>query len=300
MFTKLFLLLLAIFMPALGQAKENISIVWPFGMGDTAAQYSRSYVEVLNQSQSQYNFIFENKPGAGSSIAANHVIKTPGSLLSASTAFFVRPNFNPTESHEVNRFVPIITQCSAPMLIVSGKYQNWSEVPRDKSITIAISGIGTTTNLVATEIQRQFPKLVIVPYKGIREATTNLLSGDVDLQVSFFGEVQDFLQSKRLYALGATGSETIDGVPTLVSQGFMNMDRVVNMHSILAPASLPKETVSNLQLLFAKASQDPRVLNSYRPDRCKPSNIDIKGNQKWFAEQQNLWKQLSDHAKSGS
>lgn len=297
MLKNLFLSLITVCVSITAQARDTISVIWPFGVGDTAAQYSRSLIEVLNQTQSQYGFIFENKPGAGSSIAANYVARTPGTLLSASTAFFVRPNFYPAESHSVSQFVPIITQCGAPMLIVSGKFRSWKEVPKDKPVTIAISGIGTTTNLVATEIQKQFPELIMVPYKGIQEATANLISGDIDLQVSFVGEVQDFLQLKRLYALGVTGPDVIDGIPTLASQGFVGMDRVVNMHSILAPANWSKETVNDLQLMFMKASQDPRVLKSYRTDRCKPSTLDSAGNQKWFVNQQSLWKELSDRAK---
>jgi hypothetical protein len=36
------------------QAQQTISIIWPFGMGDTQAQYSRSLVEELNKNQKKY------------------------------------------------------------------------------------------------------------------------------------------------------------------------------------------------------------------------------------------------------
>lgn len=98
MLKNLFLSLITVCVSITAQARDTISVIWPFGVGDTAAQYSRSLIEVLNQTQSQYGFIFENKPGAGSSIAANYVARTPGTLLSASTAFFVRPNFYPAEA----------------------------------------------------------------------------------------------------------------------------------------------------------------------------------------------------------
>ncbi len=297
MFKNIFLSLAMILTVATAHAKETVSIIWPFGVGDTAAQYSRSLIEVLNKSQTQYNFIFENKPGAGSSIAANYVSKNSKTLLSASTAFFVRPNFYPNESHTVDEFSPVITQCAAPMLIVSGKYKSWKEVPKDRDVTIAISGIGTTTNLVATEIKRQYPRLVMVPYKGIKEATVNLIAGDIDLQVSFFGEVQDFIEIKKLYMLGVTGPDTINGVPTLASQGFNGMDQVVNMHSILAPSHWSKENVDSLRVMFARAAQDPRVLKSYEPDRCRASLLDSSGNQRWFNNQKDLWKELTDRAK---
>jgi putative tricarboxylic transport membrane protein len=136
-----------------------------------------------------------------------------------------------------------------------------------------------------------------VPYKGIREATANLLAGDIDLQVSFFGEVRDFIELGKIYALGVTGPNRIDGVPTLISQGFAGMDQVVNMHSILAPATMPSETATELKQLMARASKDPAVLRSYETDRCKISYLESTDNDRWFATQQQLWKQLSDRAK---
>jgi tripartite-type tricarboxylate transporter receptor subunit TctC len=113
------------------QAQPTVSIIWPFGMGDTQAQYSRSLVEELNKNQKKYTFILENKPGAGATIGAKHVAATPNTVLSASTAFFVRPNFYPEESHSVTDFRPLMTQCAAPKVIVfnistSYQYSKWN------------------------------------------------------------------------------------------------------------------------------------------------------------------------------
>ena len=130
---KKFLIALAVAMAAFStQAQQQISIIWPFGMGDTQAQYSRSLVEELNRSQKKYTFILENRPGAGATIGAKHVATTPNTILSASTAFFVRPNFYPNESHNVADFRPLMTQCAAPMLIVSKKYKSWRDIDRNQ------------------------------------------------------------------------------------------------------------------------------------------------------------------------
>lgn len=297
MIKNLFLFISLIIAAVPSMARETVAVVWPFGPGDTAAQYSRSLISVLNRSQDQYTFVFENRPGAGSSIAANHVLKTPNALLSASTAFFVRPNFYPEESHDVSKFTPLITQCAAPMVIVSGKYRTWKDIPQDAKISIAISGIGTTTNLVATEIRRRYPNLIMVPYKGIREATLDVISGRVDLQVSFFGEIADFVQSGQINQLGVTGPAEVDGVPTLASQGFQGMERVVNMHSILAPKSMDPEIVQKLRQSLLVAAKDDLVLQSYRVDRCAASNLGARGAQRWFDSQIVLWRELTSRAR---
>ena len=38
-------------------------------------------IDEMNKAQSQYNFIFENKPGAGSAIAARHVENNPSNTV---------------------------------------------------------------------------------------------------------------------------------------------------------------------------------------------------------------------------
>ena len=177
------------------QAQQTVSIVWPFGMGDTQAQYSRSLVEELNKAQKKYTFILENRPGAGATIGAKHVAATPNSVLSASTAFFVRPNFYPEESHSVSDFRPLMTQCAAPMVIVSKRYKNWNEVDRNKPINIGISGLGATSHLMAMEIIKRYPNAQPVPYKGTREASMDVIAGNIELSVAFLGEVEGFLDN---------------------------------------------------------------------------------------------------------
>jgi len=106
---KKFLIATAVALEAVSaQAQQTLTIIWPFGIGDTQAQYSRSLVEELNKTQKKYTFILENKPGAGATIGARHVLATPNSVLAASTAFFVRPNFYPEESHSVADFRPLM------------------------------------------------------------------------------------------------------------------------------------------------------------------------------------------------
>jgi len=164
---KKFLIASAVALTAVVSQAEQISIVWPFGMGDTQAQYSRSLVEELNRTQKKYTFILENKPGAGATIGAKYVVTTPNTILSASTAFFVRPNFYPEESHRVADFRPLLTQCAAPMLIVSKKYRSWNEIDRNQKINIGISGLGATSHLMAMEIVKRYSNAVVVPYKAL-------------------------------------------------------------------------------------------------------------------------------------
>lgn len=284
-------------MAAVSAQAQQISIVWPFGMGDTQAQYSRSLVEELNKAQKKYIFILENKPGAGATIGAKHVAATPNSVLSASTAFFVRPNFYPEESHSVTDFRPLMTQCAAPMVIVSKRYKNWNEVDRNKPINIGISGLGATSHLMAMEIVKRYPNAQPVPYKGTREASMDVIAGNIELSVAFLGEVEGFLDKGDLFALGISGRKTVRGVPTLESQGFAGVGEVVNMHSLQVPRTMPEAQYAEMRSLVVQAARADSVQRAYAVDYCEPSNLDATATQRWFDSQVALWKRLSQGVK---
>ena len=295
---KKFLLSIAIALAAFSShAQQQISIVWPFGMGDTQAQYSRSLVEELNKNQKAYTFILENRPGAGATIGARHVASTPNSILSASTAFFVRPNFYPEESHTVADFRPLMTQCAAPMVIVSKRYRNWNEVDKSKSINIGISGLGATSHLMAMEIVKRYPNAQPVPYKGTREASMDVIAGNIELSVAFLGEVEGFLDKGDLYALGISGRRVVRGVSTLESQGFAGIGEVVNMHSLQVPRSMSDAQYNELRAMVVEASRAASVQRAYAVDYCEPSNLDAVATQRWFDTQVALWKRLSQGVK---
>jgi hypothetical protein len=275
------------------QAQQQISIIWPFGMGDTQAQYSRSLVEELNKAQKKYIFILENRPGAGATIGARHVAATPNTILSASTAFFVRPNFYPEDSHKVSDFRPLMTQCAAPMVIVSKKYKTWKEIDKTLPINIGISGLGATSHLMAMEIIKLYPRATPVPYKGTREASIDVIGGNIELSVAFLGEVEGFLDRGELIALGISGRKSVRGIPTLESQGFAGVGEVVNMHSLQVPRTMPTEQYSQLRALVITTAQAASVQRAYDIDHCEPSHLNDKATQRWFDGQVALWRRLS-------
>lgn len=291
---KKFLVAVAVAVAALSaQAQQQISIIWPFGMGDTQAQYSRSLVEELNKAQKKYIFILENRPGAGATIGARHVAATPNTILSASTAFFVRPNFYPEDSHKVSDFRPLMTQCAAPMVIVSRKYKTWKEVDRTRPINIGISGLGATSHLMAQEIIKLYPNAQPVPYKGTREASLDVISGNIELSVAFLGEVEGFIAKGDLHALGISGRKSVRGIPTLESQGFAGVGEVVNMHSLQVPKTMPTEQYNELRALVVEAAKVAGVQRAYAMDHCESSDLNDMATQRWFDGQVALWRRLS-------
>jgi len=283
-------------------AKETVTIEYAWTAGDGPANYSRAIIDEANHIQDKYTFIFDTRPGAGGAVAANYVKNTPNTILATASAFFVRPNFFPNESYDLSLFKEIYLQCTAPMAITSVKYKTWAEIPKDQPLTIGVSGLGTTTHLFATQIQAQYPKLQVIPFKSTSESLLSVASGNTDLHVAFLGEVEtwgaDNPKFKKLTVLGISGSTRVRGFPTLVSQGFGHTvaDIGVPFH-LVVPAGMPDNKFKEWRDILVRAGQSANVKQTYKLDACIAQDIKDSELEPWYHAQVIKWQRLSHGVK---
>ena len=280
-------------------AKENVTILYSWNAGDVAANFHRSLANEANKIQNKYNFIFDVKPGAGGSVAANYILANPNQnlLLANSSAFFIRPNFFPvSESHDITKFKSMFPQCSAPIAVSSAKYKNWSEVPTDKPLSIGVSGLGVTTHLVATQIVKKYPNMIVVPFKSTTEASAATIGGQTDFAVNFIGDARQFSEGKnKLYVLGITGNKTVDGIKPLSQLGFGKDVELMNTPAqIMVPVTVSDAKFKEWREIFLKAGRTQAVLDSYKVDFCESNNQMTDAEiVKYYQDQTANWKRLS-------
>jgi len=276
-------------------ARETITIVYSWTPADTAANFHRSLAAEANKIQDRYNFVFDARPGAGGSIAANYVAGQPNTVLATASAFFIRPNFFPNESHDIGQFRSLFPQCAAPAVITSKKYRTWADVPTDRPVSIGMSGMGTTTHLIATQIAKKYPNLIIVPFKSTSEALISVLSDSTDMAVNFMGDSAQYVEAGRIFVLGATGSKTVNGVRPLSSQGFTKDLDVMDVPAqLLVHNSFPAPKAQEIRNIFMEAGRRQAVLDSYKPDFCQSNNqMADKDIQPWYAKQTADWRRLT-------
>lgn len=276
-------------------AKENITIYYSWSASDTAANFHRVLADESNKIQNKYNFVFDVKPGAGGSIAANHVLNQPNAIVATASAFFIRPNFFPNESHDIGKFQELFPQCSAPAVITSKKYRTWADVPADRPVSIGMSGMGTTTHLIAAQIAKKYPNLVIVPFKSTSDAILSVLSDSTDMAVNFMGDSAQYVETNKLSVLGATGAKTVAGVPPLSSLGFTkDLDVMAAPAQLLVPNTFPEAKAREIRAIFVQAGRSQAVLDSYKPDFCQSINQMADSEiQTWYTKQTADWRRLT-------
>jgi len=261
------------------------------------AAYSRTLVEEANHIQDKYTFVFDTKPGAGNAIAANFVKNNSNTILATSSAFFIRPNFYPNESYNVNDFQELMPQCNAPIAISSTKYQTWADVPKDKPLNIGTSGLGVTTHLTSLQIVSKFPNVQVVPFKSTNDSILSMMSGNIDLHVGFLGESESW--GDKVHILGTTGPKSVNHHPILAGEGFAKI--VSNMdapHHLVVPKSVPDEKFREWRKILVQAARAESVQKSYLIDHCySMSEMKDQDLHAWYESQQAQWKKLSTGVK---
>lgn len=278
------------------QARETVTIIYSFSPADSMANYGRTMVEEANRLQNKYTFVFDTKPGAGSSIAANYVLNTPNTILLTSAAFFLRPNLYPKDSHDLSRFKTLMPVCSAPMAVGTTKYKSWREIPRNAQLSIGTSGLGVVSHLTALQIGTQYPNILTVPYKSTTDSGLALIGKQIDLHVSFLGEMENLNSAKNpVYVLGTTGSTVVNGQPTLVSQGFPQvLSSMNNPHHLTVPTTVSDEQVKEWRDILVTAAKKTSVRDSYAVDHCESlDQMPLDQAQAWWRYEIALWRKLS-------
>lgn len=296
---KLIAVLSLMVMTSVAMARENVTILYSWGPGDSMANINRTLAREATNLQDKYNFLFDTKPGAGGTLAALHVGKTPNHILSTSSAFFIRPVVYPNESYDISKYTTLITEYECPMAITSGKYKSWAEVPRDRPLNIGTSGLGVTTHLAANQIVARMPNVQVVPFKATSEALLAAAQGEIAFHVGFLSEPESWQTSDkgRVNVLGITGNRAVKQYQPLVRQGFdpVLSDMAVPFHLVI-PVDTPEEKAREWREILVRAMKTPAVRELLKVDYCQPIEhiTDVKG---WYKNQTEIWRRLSQNIK---
>ena len=222
------------------------------------------------------NVVVENKPGAGTSIAAAEVARAAPdgyTILYSFNGAFAQVPFTLAGGvpyDPVKDFSALSLGASGSQILVlhvSVPANNikellaWAKANPGK-LNIASFGTGTSSHLFAEMFMRQSGvEMVHVPYKGTGDAVKDLLSGRVQIMFDAGTSAIANAATGRLRMIGVVGekrSPFTPEVPTLTEQGIKGID-LVGWLGWFGPAKLPPEVVKRLNAALVKAHADPEV-----------------------------------------
>jgi tripartite-type tricarboxylate transporter receptor subunit TctC len=217
--------------------------------------------------------IIENRPGAGTNIATEMVVRAPadgytllmfGASAAINATLYDKLNFN-----FISDIAPVAGIVRLPNLMMVNPSVPAKTVPEfiayakanPGKINMASPGIGTASHLAGELFNIMAGlNLVHVPYRGGAPALTDLISGQV--QVMFLGPAAsiEYIRSGRLRALAVTAETRWEGLPDLPTVvEFVPGYEAIAWLGIGAPKATPAEIVDKLNKEINAGLADPKI-----------------------------------------
>jgi len=241
----------------------------PGGGADIAARLIGQWLsERLGQS-----FVIENRPGAGSNIATEAVVRAPadgytlllvGAFNAVNATLYDKLNFN-----FIRDVAPVATMYYAPNVMAvhpSFPAKTILEfIAYSKSNPGKVNmGSGTTgaTMHMSGELFKIMAgiDMVPVPYRGAGPALTDLLAGQVQVSFPTMPASIEHIRAGKLRALAVTTAKRSDALPDIPTvDEFLPGYEASNWYGVGIPKNTPAEIIDKLNKEINAGLADPKM-----------------------------------------
>ncbi len=266
---------------------KQIRAVIPFTAGSTVDIVSRIVFEPLSQQLGQ-SIIVENRGGAGGTIGAGMVARADPdgyTLLAHSSAHVATPAIYPNAPYDAAKdFITVAALGSSPNIIVVAPDKGFKTTQelvaaakaRNGQMTFGTAGVGSSTHFT-TERFRFSAGFdgVHVPFRGMPEVLTEVMTGRVDFCFSTIASALPFIRDNKLLALAVSTpkrSSALPNVPTTLELGYANSDYTF-WNGLFLPAKTPREIVDRLHQEAKKAATSPAVVEKLAAQGIDPMPV---------------------------
>jgi len=255
--------------------------------------------------------VVENKPGAGSSLAAEYVARSPKdgyTLFVASSANITNAAINPKLSFDIMKdFAPIALVNITAVILVTHPSVGVTSLKelialakqKPGEINYASTGVGTAPHLSGELLNmRAGLKLVHVPYQGSPQAATDLLAGRVQIMFSPASAVVAQIESGQLKVLASSTAQRagiLPNVPTMAEAGMPDFVTSI-WFGLMAPIGTPREIVDKLSRAAIEAAKSPEVITAWRPQGIDPTIAGPDDFGKHVAAEMTRWSEVASAA----
>lgn len=251
--------------------RKPIRVIVPFGAGSITDVAPRIVFNRISVQVHQPIFV-EDRPGAGSTLGAALVAKSPAdgyTLLVNSTAQAIAPaifQHLPYDSNAFTAITPIGVQRIA--LITSAKrgllLHDLIRLAKSDGVnlTYGTTGTGSATHLAAESFRLEAGfGATHVSFKGPLEALNEVMEDRIDYCFCAIGSALPLIQDHRLSALAVGGRQRMTALPetpTFSEEGFSDIDYLFWIGAF-APIKTSRGIVQSLSALIRTATETPSV-----------------------------------------
>jgi tripartite-type tricarboxylate transporter receptor subunit TctC len=238
---------------------KPIRLIVPFTPGAGTDTVARIVAQKLGETM-KATVVVENRTGAGGAIGAT---EAAGAAPDGHTLLFVASPFTTVAAAAKNpgydplRFVPVAPIAVGPLAFVVGK-----DVPANTmrefvalaksmpgKLNYGSAGAGSVNHLALELLNARAHRVVVpVPYRGIADATKDLLGGSIQAMTASIPAALPLAADRKVKVLAVTGPKRVKqlpDVPSWAEEGVPDAN-VINYWGIVAPAGTPQAIVARL------------------------------------------------------
>jgi len=270
--------------PAAGFPSRPIRIVVPFTPGGQPDIFSRMIGQKAGEALGQ-QIVVDNRPGAGGMIGSRIVAEANPdghTLLSISAAHAIGPSVRKLPYDTRRDFAGITMAYNAAYLLVVPPALAPKTVQelialaksRPGQLNLASAGAGSGTHFAGVMFQYAAGiNVVHVPFRGIPEATTDIMANRVQLFMAPLASSVPLVREGRLRALGVSSAKRVSvlaDVPAIAESGLPGF-RFDSWGAIFAPAKTPRAIVNKLNREITNVLRLPDIQKQMRALGAEPA-----------------------------
>jgi tripartite-type tricarboxylate transporter receptor subunit TctC len=249
-----------------------VRVLEGFGSGSSADLAARLIGHWLSERMRQH-FVIENRPGAGSNVATEAVVRAAPdgyTLLTCVTAnainatLYEKLNFN-----FIRDIAPIAGLLRMPLVMLVNPSLAAKTLPEfiayakanPGKVNIAVPGNGSGPH-VAGELFKMMAgiNIVNVPYRGPAPAFTDLISGQVQAMFVALPAAVGYIRAGELRALAVTSALRSSELPEVSAVAeFVQGYEASGWIGIGAPKGIPAEIIDRLNSNITAGLADPQL-----------------------------------------
>jgi tripartite-type tricarboxylate transporter receptor subunit TctC len=282
--------------------QQLIKIVVPYAPGGSTDLIARQFGEQLSHELGQ-TVLIDNRPGAATNIGAQVVAssKPDGyTLLFGNNSQVFNPVFGPRPSFEPSALEPISLVSRVSFVLAANPKTPFNTGAEMLAAAKAAPGkLSVSSAQLDVYIEllnaRAGIKLLSVPYKGGAPATTDAISGQVNMVFALVPVLLPNIQGRQLKALAVTTRRRMSSLPDVPSLTELGVDYDLGIwYGLLAPAGTPKAVVDRLAAATQKIMSTPEMGRKIRATGAEPAWNTPADFQAMLGAETAFWRQVAN------